>query len=152
MSMATWIAIALVLIIVVGSVRILRVAAGAARPPLTRRIELLGLQALASLLLYFTLVPPQRNVDAGQLIVLTGNAALAGTVPAGATVIALPEAPANADAVRAPDLATALRQHPGGSSLLLVGDGLSARDRDVALPPQVTLQSPSAPRGWLELS
>jgi hypothetical protein len=152
MSMATWIAIVLTLITVVGSARILRVAPGAAHPPLPRRIALLGLQALAALLLYFTLVPPQRTVDAGQLIVLTGNAAVARTVPTGATVIALPEAPANADAVRAPDLATALRRHPGSTSLLLVGDGLSARDRDVALPPRVTLQSPSAPHGWLELS
>ncbi|MDQ1110403.1 hypothetical protein QE424_003562 [Stenotrophomonas rhizophila] len=151
MSMALWIAIALALITLAGSVRILRVEPRRAGLPSPRRTALLVLQALSALLLYFTLVPPQRSVEAGQLTVLTGNAASAGTVPAGANMIALPEATPNAGAVRAPDLATALRQHPGSTSLLLVGDGLSARDRDTALPLRVTVQSPAAPRGWLDL-
>ncbi|WP_313342387.1 hypothetical protein [Stenotrophomonas sp.] len=151
MSMAVWTAIALALVTVVGSVRILRVEPRPAWLPSPRRTALLGLQALSALLLYFTLVPPQRSVEAGQLTVLTGNAASAGTVPAGATMIALPEATPSADAVRAPDLATALRQHPGSTSLLLIGDGLSARDRDTALPLRVVMQTPPAPRGWIEL-
>jgi len=151
MSMAPWIAIALALITIAGSVRILRVEPRRARLPSPGPAALLALQAVSALLLYFTLVPPQRSVEAGQLTVLTGNAASAGAVPAGATVIALPEAPPSAGAVRAPDLATALRQHPGSTSLLLVGDGLSARDRDTALPLRVTVQSPAAPRGWVEL-
>ena len=151
MSMALWIAIALALITIAGSVRILRVEPRRAWLPSPRRTALLVLQALSALLLYFTLVPPQRSVEAGQLTVLTGNAASAGAVPAGASVIALPEAAASAGAVRAPDLATALRQHPGSTSLLLVGDGLSARDRDTALPLRVMVQSPAAPRGWLDL-
>ena len=151
MSMAVWIAIALALITIAGSVRILLVEPRLAWLPSPRRTALLVLQALSALLLYFTLLPPPRSVDAGQLTVLTGNAASAGTVPAGATVIALPEATPSAGALRAPDLATALRQHPGSTSLLLVGDGLSARDRDTALPARVSLQSPAAPRGWLEL-
>ncbi len=151
MSMAVWIAIALALITIAGSVRILRVEPRRAWLPSSRPAALLVLQALSALLLYFTLLPPPRSVDAGQLTVLTGNAASAGTVPAGATVIALPEAAPGAEAARAPDLATALRQHPGSTSLLLVGDGLSARDRDTTLPARVSLQSPAAPRGWLEL-
>ncbi len=151
MSMAPWIAIALALITIAGSVRILRVEPRRAWLPSPGPAALLALQALSALLLYFTLVPPQRSVEAGQLTVLTGNAASAGAVPAGATVIALPEATPSARAVRAPDLATALRQHPGSTSLLLVGDGLSARDRDTALPLRVTVQSPAAPRGWLDL-
>lgn len=151
MSTAAWIAIALALITIAGSVRILRVAPRPAWLPSPIFTALLGLQALSALLLYFTLVPPQRSVEAGQLTVLTANAASAGTVPAGAAVIALPEATPSADAMRAPDLATALRQHPGSTALLLVGDGLSARDRDTTLPLRATLQSPAAPRGWLEL-
>lgn len=151
MSMAVWIAIALALITVVGSVRVLLVEPRPAWLPSPRRAALPVLQALSALLLYFTLLPPPRSVDAGQLTVLTGNAASAGTVPVGATVIALPEAAPGAEAARAPDLATALRQHPGSTSLLLVGDGLSARDRDTALPARVRLQSSAAPRGWLEL-
>ena len=151
MSMAAWIATALVVITLAASARLFRVAPGSARPLFSRRAALFGLQAVSALLLYFTLLPPPRSVDAGQLTVLTGNAASAGTAPAGATVIALPEAAPGAQAVRAPDLATALRQHPASTSLLLVGDGLTARDRDTALPARVSLQSPSAPRGWLEL-
>lgn len=151
MTTAAWIALALTVITVAASVRLLRVEPRPAWLPSSRRTALLVLQALSALLLYFTLVPPQRSVEAGQLTVLTGNAASAGTVPAGATVIALPEATPNADAVRAPDLATALRQHPGSTSLLLIGDGLSARDRDTALPLGVTVQSPAALRGWLDL-
>lgn len=151
MSTAAWIAIALAVITVAASVRLLRVEPRPAWLPSPRRTALLALQALSALLLYFTLVPPQRSVEAGQLTVLTSNAASAGNVPDGATVIALPEAAPSTEAVRAPDLATALRQHPGSTALLLVGDGLSARDRDTALPPRVTLQSPAAPRGWLAL-
>ena len=109
MSMAPWIAIALALITIAGSVRILRVEPRRAWLPSPGPAALLALQALSALLLYFTLVPPQRSVEAGQLTVLTGNAASAGAVPAGATVIALPEATPSAGAVRAPDLATALR-------------------------------------------
>lgn len=151
MSMAVWIAIALALVTIAGSVRVLRVAPRPAWLPSPRRTALLALQALSALLLYFTLVPPQRSVEAGQLTVLTANAASAGTVPAGATVIALPEATPSADAKRAPDLATALRQHPGSTAVLLIGDGLSARDRDTGLPLRATLQSPAGPRGWLDL-
>ncbi|MBT2767215.1 hypothetical protein J7J08_06165 [Stenotrophomonas sp. ISL-67] len=164
MSTVPWVAIALVLTVVVASLRVLMprraaanpasavpVAPGSARLPLRRRAALLTLQALAALLLYFTLLPPQRSVDGGQLTVLTGNAALAGAIPAGAVLVALPEATSPANAVRTPDLATALRQHPGTRSLQLIGDGLAARDRDTVVPAGTTLQPAPAPRGWIEL-
>ncbi|WP_312316247.1 hypothetical protein [Stenotrophomonas sp.] len=160
MSTSLWIAIALAAITLVASARLLRtprnpVAPGSARLPLARnrlRVPLLLLlQVLAAALLYFTLQPPTRTGDAGNLVILTANATTAGPVPASATVIALPEADAPAGIPRAPDLATALRQHPGGSTLTLVGDGLVARDRDTALPARVTLQPAPAPRGWVDL-
>lgn len=148
MTVPLWVALALAIIVLIAS---LRIARRSTRLPLPRRLVMLGLQALTAVLLYFTLVPPERTVDAGPLTVLTGNAALVGPVPAGATVIALPEANARADIPRAPDLATALRQHPGSTALRLIGDGLPARDRDTALPPGTTLQAAPAPRGWVDL-
>ena len=158
MSTALWVAIALAIIVIVGTLRL--VAPGSARPPHVvapgsarplHRTALIALQALAALLLYFTLLPPQRSVDAGQLTVLTGNATLAGTLPPSAALIALPEAPTTPGATLAPDLATALRQHPGSTALVLVGDGLAARDRDTALPARTTLQAAPAPTGWVAL-
>lgn len=152
MSTSLWIAIALALIVLIASVRL--VEPGSARLSThnrRRRPTLLLLQALAAALLYFTLQPPTRNAEAGHLVVLTSNATTADTIPPGATVVALPEADAPAATPRAPDLATALRQHPGTSTLTLVGDGLAARDRDIALPAHVTLQSAPAPRGWVDL-
>jgi len=147
MSIAHGVAIAVAVIVVMGTLRL--AASGSARP--RHRAALIALQALAALLLYFTLLPPPRSVDAGQLIVLTGNATLAGNPPPGTTRIALPEAPATTHADRAPDLATALRQHPGSTALLLVGDGLAARDIDTALPAHTTLQAAPAPTGWVAL-
>lgn len=160
MSTSLWIAIALAAITLMASARLLRtprppVEPGSARLPfahrLARRPTLLLLQALAAALLYFTLQPPTRNAEAGHLVVLTSNASTADTLPPSTTVIALPESNAPAGTPRAPDLATALRQHPGISTLTLVGDGLAARDRDTALPARVTLQPAPAPRGWVDL-
>ncbi|RRT98291.1 carboxypeptidase regulatory-like domain-containing protein, partial [Stenotrophomonas sp. 278] len=136
MSTSLWIAIALAAITLVASARLLRtpwnpVEPGSARLPFARRLArrpaLLLLQALATVLLYFTLQPPTRNAEAGHLVVLTSNASTADTIPPSATVIALPEADVPASTARAPDLATALRQHPGSRTLTLVGDGLAAR-------------------------
>ncbi|WP_313460608.1 hypothetical protein [Stenotrophomonas sp.] len=153
MSPSLWIAIALALIVLIASLRF--VEPGSARllsaHNRRRRPTLLLLQALAAALLYFTLQPPTRNADAGHLAVLTSEASTAGTPPPSATVVALPEANAPTGTPRAPDLATALRQHPGSSTLTLVGDGLASRDRDTTLPASVTLQPAPAPRGWVDL-
>lgn len=153
MSTSLWIAVALLVIVLAATLRL--VAPGSARllsaVGRLRLPTLLFLQALAAILLYFTLQPPTRNAEAGHLVVLTANASTAGTVPANAAVIALPEAHAPAGTHRAPDLATALRQHPGSSTLTLVGDGLAARDRDTVLPATVTLRPGPAPQGWVDL-
>ena len=113
---------------------------------------LLLLQAGVTVLLYLTLVPPMQRVAGGQLTVLTGAAdQVRWSAAPGETVVALPEATKVADALAAPDLATVLRQHPGPTSLRLIGDGLSARDRDAALPRGVRIELPSAPQGWIAL-
>lgn len=123
-------------------------------PACTRDLfaSLLLLQAAVTTLLYLTLVPPMQRVASGQLTVLTGAAdQVRWSAAPGETVVALPEATKVADALAAPDLATVLRQHPGPTSLRLIGDGLSARDRDAALPRGVRIELPSAPQGWIAL-
>lgn len=121
------------------------------RPPRARLSLQLALQLAAALLLGLTLFPPRQPVPADTLLIASAGttaAALAST-PAGMR-LRLPEAPALADVGRVPDLATALRRHPGTRELVVVGQGLPARDRDAALPPLRFLPAP-APRGLVEL-
>lgn len=98
-----------------------------------KKAALLALQPLCAALLYFALVPPPRAGQAGTLVVASaGSDAQALAAAAGERVVALPEAPALPDVERVPDLASALRRHPGTQRLRIVGDGLPARDRDAA--------------------
>ena len=121
------------------------------RPPLARLGLLLVLQFAAALLLGLALFPPPRAVPAGTLLVASAGTTAAdlAAVPA-AVRLRLPEAPALAGVERVPDLATALRRHPGTRDLVVVGQGLPARDRDTALPP-LRFHSGAAPRGLVEL-
>lgn len=146
-----WIALALALIVLVGSARLVWPARGVARRTTAQRLALCGLQLASATLLYLTLVPPRVPVAAGTLSVLTAGA---GHVPwaaaPGETVLALPEATGTTQRT-APDLATALRQNPGTQVLRIIGDGLVARDRDTVLPARVHLLQPPPPRGWVAL-
>ena len=152
MSEPRWILIALLATLLLSSARLCwQQWRGPAR---TRGVfaGLLLLQAAVTTLLYLTLVPPTQRVAGGQLTVLTAGAdQVRWSVEPGETVVALREAPNARDALRAPDLATALRQHPGSTSLRLIGDGLPARDRDVTLPRNVRVAAPAAPQGWVAL-
>ncbi len=152
MSEPRWILIALLATLLLSSARLCwQQWRGPAR---TRGVfaSLLLLQAAVTTLLYLTLVPPTQRVAGGQLTVLTAGAdQVRWSATPGETVVALPEATKVADALAAPDLATVLRQHPGPTSLRLIGDGLSARDRDAALPRGVRIELPSAPQGWIAL-
>lgn len=152
MSEPRWILIALFAVLLLSSARLCwQQWRGSARG---RGVfaSLLVLQAVATVLLYLTLVPPMQRVAGGQLTVLTGAAdQVRWSAAPGEAVVALPEATKVADALAAPDLATVLRQHPGPTSLRLIGDGLSARDRDAALPRGVRIEWPSAPQGWIAL-
>ncbi|OBU65323.1 hypothetical protein A9K58_14675 [Stenotrophomonas maltophilia] len=141
------IALALALVVAIASVRRLR----GSNTHLGRRWIVIGLQLIAAALLYFCLVPPTHQQPAGGLVVLGLDADKAGALPASeGTPLLLPEANDVAGAKRVPDLATALRLHPA-STLTLVGAGLAARDRDVALPRDVRWQPAPAPRGWVAL-
>lgn len=146
--MTPWLPLVLIaLAVVLGSLRF----ALSPRPRTPRLAALLLLQLTAAVLLYFTLYPPSRSVRAGTLVVATAGASTAqvAAVPA-ATYVRLPEAATLASATAVPDLATALRQQPGTRELVIVGQGLPARDRDIALPPLRFLPT-AAPRGLVEL-
>ena len=129
MSASPLIAGVLVLACVLAVVRLLW------RPPQAergRRMLLALLQLPLTLALLLVLHPPAREHAAGVLVVLGPGAT--SSHPAG-VVVALPEAPpatGEADMTRVPDLATALRQHPGTTRVQVIGDGLPARDRDAA--------------------
>lgn len=149
MSDPRWIAAALLAIVLTGSARLLWSQRRTPHRSRATLAALLVLQLTTTTALYLTLVPPPTQAVAGRLTVLTANA----TLPAGTTgnVIALPEARPATAGQHAPDLASALRQHPGTAELQLVGDGLAARDRDTRLPGQVTRLPGPPPRGWVAL-
>ena len=123
------------------------------RPGAWRIALLLVLQCACAWLLYRTLFPPGVQAPAGLLVIATAEAdrVVPGARPPGATFVALPEAPALAGAVRAPDLATALRRHPGTSRLQVLGAGLVPRDLDAAHGLAVEFHPAPLPRGLVAL-
>lgn len=114
---------------------------------------LLVLQPICATLLYFTLQPPTAPTEAGTLVVATAQATSTQLVQQpGDSLIALPEAPALTGVDRAPDLATALRRHPGTQRLRIVGVGLEARDREAVRGVSLSFQPPALPRGLIRLN
>ena len=118
-----------------------------------RLVAILLLQAASAVLLYFTLFPPAVPSSGGTLVVLTANSDKAPKrdAPAGAHVVALPEAGASARGERVPDLATALRRYPRVASLHVVGAGLGARDLAAAAGWPLRFDAAPPPRGLAEL-
>jgi hypothetical protein len=107
------------------------------------------LQVPAAALVYLGLFPPQVSVRTDTLTVLVG-ANLPRSVPHDQFAVALPGAAAPAVAEAVPDLATALRTHAAVSRLAIVGDGLSARDREAVAGRELSFQQSPA-RGLVEL-
>lgn len=129
-------------------------AAPAQRSRAWRIAVLLLAQPLCAALLYFTLWPPTMPGTAGTLTIATAGASrqAVGQVGDASTVIALPEAPSLAGIARVPDLATALRRHPGVRELRIVGAGLPPRDRDAVRGGVAATFDPAPlPRGLIEL-
>jgi len=119
-----------------------------------RLAALAGLGLASAALLYLTLFPPRLAQAPGTLIVAT-RGAKAIAAQAGDRVIALPEAnlsEANVPGVeRAPDLATALRNHPETTRLMVVGEGLSARDLPAVKGRALAFAPSPLPRGIVRL-
>lgn len=119
------------------------------------RIALLVLaQPLCATLLYFALLPPTTPGEAGTLVVASAGATSAqlDAGKAGDALVALPEAPGLPGVERVPDLATALRQHPGTQRVRVVGAGLEARDRDAMRGLALDFDAAALPRGLVELA
>ncbi len=89
------------------------------------------LQPFAAVFLAMTVLPPSIPVDGSTLTVLTPgtSAEQLRALPWFAPLTALPGADTPLRADLAPDLATALRQHPQATSLRIVGNGLPPRDQ-----------------------
>ena len=125
------------------------------RPRPWRAAFLLAAQAVAAVLLYFTLFPPEVPLAAGEMTVLTADAARVPGAAARGRVVALPEAGAPgrlwAGAERVPDLATALRRHPEVRALHVLGRGLPARDREAARGLALEFQPAPLPAGLVDL-
>ncbi|MFC3551946.1 carboxypeptidase regulatory-like domain-containing protein [Lysobacter cavernae] len=147
----------LALAVVLASARLLyrQLRGDAAQRSRGWRLALLLLgQPLCAALLYAALLPPTRPGEAGTMVVATAGATAAqlDARTTGDTLVALPEAPSLAGAEPVPDLATALRRHPGTQRLRVVGAGLEARDRDAVRGLALAFQPPALPRGLVELS
>lgn len=115
----------------------------------------LALLTLASAaLFYLTLFPPRLPVGGETLLVATAETPLQARAKAGERLVALPEAPrfpAEAEAERVPDLATALRRYPQAQRLRILGRGLPQRDRDGAAGLPASFTPRPLPRGLVRL-
>ena len=112
----------------------LRGLPAAARPRRWRTGLLLLGQLLSAALLFLLLRTPEPADAVHTLHVLTAHAP-DKTPPAatsGERWLRLPEAPPRPGVAEMPDLASALRRHPGVRHLHVIGDGLQARDREAA--------------------
>ena len=128
-----------------------------ARPGAWRMGAILVLQFASAALLFATLQPPARTLDAARLVVMTAGTDAAearAATRSGAVLVALAEAgdaAASAGARALPDLATALRLYPQAGRLHVLGAGLEARDLDAARALPVTFRPPPLPSGLVEL-
>ena len=152
----TVVAIVLALVVVVSVARLLAQhwrASSAQRARPWRFALLLVAQPVCATLLYCVLLPPTTPGEAGTLVVATAGATLSdlGAGQGGDAAVALPEAPPLRDVERVPDLATALRRHPGMQRLRIVGAGLEARDRDAVRGLALDFRPAPLPRGLAEL-
>lgn len=102
---------------------------------------LLALQPLLAALLLAALLWPEAT-PRGTLRVYSGEGGIASG-PAGVAV-ALPGAEAPAEALRVPDLATALRRFPEVDAVQVVGGGLAPHDRDALGARRLVHAAPSA--------
>lgn len=119
--------------------------------PRWRTASVLALQPLLALLLGLALLPPLRPAAPESLVLLTAGAVAPQILAPGERLLALPEAGDIEGATRVPDLATALRRHPGASRLRVLGDGLPARDEAATRALPMDFEPGTPPTGLVEL-
>lgn len=153
MSLQSWVLAVLALAVVAGALRQWLVhRADPSAPRAWRLVALLLAQPLLAGALYLVLFPPVRPLDPATLVVLTRGASAADAARAEGSVLALPEAEQPGAAARVPDLATALRRHPGAARVQVLGAGLEARDRDAARMLAIDFDPPALADGFIELA
>lgn len=123
-----------------------------ARGPAWRAAALSVLQLSAGAALYLTLFPPGAASSGLVLAIAVAGAPKSVALAPGERLIALPEARATRGAERAPDLATALRRHPGVASIRVIGDGLAPRDREGSHSVKIAFVPPPQPRGLVRIA
>lgn len=150
----TWAMVLIALAVAGGVIRLLlwrQAAPVDARTPRWRLAALIGLQLAAGVLLLLTLFPPSVATRAGTVIVATAGTGKTIALTPGDVLVALPEAGVVAGAARVPDLATALRRHPGAARVRIEGQGLPPRDQAPAAIP-LDFAPPPPPPGLVELA
>jgi hypothetical protein len=154
-SLGLWAALALAAVAGASCVRLAlwwRRAPAAERAAPWRLGLLLMAQPIFAGLLYLVLFPPPiPGPRAGVLTIATRDAPLSPAAP-GERLIVLPEASADLGGEAAPDLATALRRHPGAGRLRILGQGLEPRDRPAAQGRALVFAPAPAPTGIVELN
>lgn len=128
-----------------------RRAAVEERSSIYRFAALLALQPITCGLLYCALFPPFRGGEATALRVATAAAPATLVADGGSPLISLPEAGLSIGE-QAPDLATALRRHPGVRTIEVVGAGLTPRDIEAARKVGVRFARPAQPPGILSIT
>ncbi len=112
---------------------------------------LAALHVAGAAALRHVLMPPSTRIAAETLEIRTGGMAGSLATPREERILLLPEAPGNADAERAADLASALRRYPDARRIRVTGAGLVARDRDAAHSVVVEFHPSPPPVGLAEL-
>lgn len=150
MTPATYVLILLALALLASTARLAWRLRTRAVTPGRFALRVLG-QAAVAALLWFALFPPPVAVPTAALVVVTPGANdLPARDPAGHWV-ALPGAPSRPGITPVPDLATALRTHPGSASLRVLGHGLPMRDRDAAAGWPMVFEAAALPQGLVAL-
>ncbi|MBZ9646125.1 carboxypeptidase regulatory-like domain-containing protein [Sphingobium sp. 3R8] len=127
-------------------------AAATGQAASVRLALLMLLQPMVSVLLYCALFPPAVDGGATSLRIATAGTSRLPAAADGAPLILLPEAPAIGGGEAAPDLATALRRHPGVTAIHVLGDGLGPRDVDAARQVSVRFDPPPLRAGIVDLA
>lgn len=147
--MSTMIVVATLLIggVIVAATRVARDAAAG------RGWRIAAMIACA-IALWFTLYPPTRVEDfaSDTLVVLTPGVTSQQleSLEHGTATIALPGVAGTTRAEAVADLGSALRAHPATRRLVVVGNGLPARDRDAARGLAIRFDAAPLPRGLAE--
>lgn len=149
------IAAAIALAVLLGITRLIvrRVLASpTARGPAWRAAVLCALQLGAGAALFMMLFPAATRNSGGALVIATAGAPKAIALAPGERLIALPEARLARGVEQAPDLASALRRHPGETAIRVIGQGLAPRDREGLKGVTITFAPPLPPRGLVRIA